>query len=214
MVFLLGNGGTDDYTVFGTEVGLRPLRMSDHVAWSELRAASRSHLTPFEPQWAESELSRASFRLRVRIHQREMTDDTGYAFGIFSLSGNALVGGISLSNVRRGVTQSAELGYWLGRPYTGHGYMTQSVRLIVAHAFGALGLHRVEAATLPHNAPSIRVLERNGFKREGEARSYLKIDGRWQDHLLFGLIEDDFLARAADCPPDRPAFSTVGSDAP
>lgn len=208
MVFLLGNIGTDEYTVLGTRVALRPLRMSDYAAWEQLRSSSRAHLTPFEPQWSDSELTRVSFRLRVKAHQREIAEDAGYAFGIYQPGPDKLLGGVSLSNVRRGVTQSAELGYWLGAAHIGKGYMTEAVRIVIEHAFGPLGLHRLEAATLPHNGASIRVLERNGFRREGHARSYLRINGVWQDHLLFGLIQDDM--RVSDEATTRPALSAAG----
>lgn len=191
MVFLLGSTGPEGYTVNDAVVGLRALRMSDFAEWAEIRRVSRNELIPFEPQWTDNELSRTSFKLRVKVHQREIAGDTGYAFGIFRLTDGQLIGGVSLSNVRRGVTQSAELGYWLGTPFTKNGHMSAAVRLIIGYAFGTLSLHRLEAATLLDNYTSIRVLERNGFRREGEARSYLKINGVWRDHVLFGLVEDE-----------------------
>jgi ribosomal-protein-alanine N-acetyltransferase len=191
MVFLLGSVAPDGYAVENASVGLRPFHLADHAAWAELRAASRAHLVPYEPAWSESELERSAFRLRLRHHQREAAEDVGYAFGVFRLADDGLIGGISLSNVRRGVTQAAEVGYWLGHAHTGRGHMTEAVAALVAHAFGPLRLHRLTAATLPHNRASMRVLERNGFQREGAARSYLKINGVWSDHVLFGLVEDD-----------------------
>lgn len=194
MVFLLGTAATEDFTLRAKTVALRPFVMSDYGAWAALRGASRAELTPFEPKWAEHELTRAAFRIRVRLQQRELAEDLGYAFGIFRLADRRLIGGISLSTVRRGVTQSAELGYWMGTPFAGRGLMTEAVGALVAYAFGKLGLHRIEAATLPDNEASIRVLQRNGFKPEGIARSYLEIDEKWRDHIRFGLIESDLYA--------------------
>ncbi|MDZ4840823.1 MAG: GNAT family protein [Hyphomicrobium aestuarii] len=191
MVFLLGTIVTEDYAVRAASVALRPLAIADYPAWARLRGSSRDALVPFEPKWGEHELSRAAFRLRVKTHQRDAAEDLGYAFGIFLSPDHELTGGISLSGVRRGVTQSAELGYWMGTKFTGAGLMTEAVGAIVRYAFGQLKLHRIEAATLPHNAASIRVLENNGFQREGLARSYLEIDGVWRDHIRFGLIESD-----------------------
>ena len=105
------------------------------------------------------------------------------------------MGGITLGGVRRGVSQSGTLGYWMGAPYAGKGRMTRAVAAAVDFAFLKLRLHRVEAACIPDNAPSIALLERNGFQREGYARGYLQIDGAWRDHVLFALVESDLPAR-------------------
>ncbi len=198
MVFLLGSIATEDYTVRAPSLALRPFAMSDFHAWSDLRGASREQLVPFEPKWSEFELTRTTFRARIKIQQREAAEDTGYAFGIFLMPGHVLAGGISLSGLRRGVTQSAELGYWMASRHTNKGHMTEAVSAMTRYAFGKLGLHRLEASTLPGNAPSMRVLERNGFQREGIARSYLEIDGQWRDHIRFGLIETDLVAARND----------------
>lgn len=175
----------------GRGVWLRAPVMADYVAWAELRAVSRDHLTPWEPLWQRDELSRSAFRRRVRYYQREAREDMGYAFLIFSEADDELVGGLTMSNVRRGVTQSAVLGYWMGKPYTGRGYMTEAVRAVVTFGFETLHLHRLEAATMPHNIASIRVLEHNGFRREGFARGLLRINGAWEDHVLHALLNDE-----------------------
>jgi len=171
--------------------------MHDYVAWAEVRQRSRDHLVPWEPAWARDELTRPAFRRRVRHYQRELREDLGYAFFIFDDRDDALIGGLTLSNVRRGVTQAAALGYWLGAPYVRRGYMTESVSAVATFAFDKLRLHRLEAACLPHNAASIGVLERSGFLREGRARRYLKINGVWQDHLLFARLSDDYVPKEA-----------------
>ena len=191
MAFLRASVGPESYTARGARTGLRPLLTTDFAAWAALREASRAHLTPFEPLWPGDELKKGAYRRRLRHYQRELREDLGYAFGVFQSAGDGLVGGISLSNVRRGVTQTASLGYWLGAPHTRQGYMADAVAAIVPYAFYGLRLHRIEAATLPENAASIRVLERNGFVREGFARRYLKINGAWRDHVLFGIVVED-----------------------
>jgi len=175
----------------GGVVMLRHPSMQDYSAWAELRALSRQHLTPWEPQWARDELARSAFRRRLRQYQRELRDDQGYAFFAFREADAVLLGGLNLTNVRRGVAQAASLGYWIGAPHAGGGYMTNAVRTVLPFAFGTLGLNRLEAACLPHNTASARVLEKVGFRREGLARHYLKIDGHWQDHDLYGLLCDD-----------------------
>jgi ribosomal-protein-alanine N-acetyltransferase len=177
--------------VRGEALILRPPAPSDYVAWATLRAASRAHLVPYEPQWAHDELTRAAYRQRLRRYQRDVKDDAGYAFFIFSEFDGELLGGLTLSNVRRGVTQAAALGYWIGLRHARKGYMRGALSVLVPFAFGALRLHRIEAACLPHNTASIRTLEGAGFRHEGLARNYLKINGTWQDHLLYALSEED-----------------------
>ena len=192
MAFLRSTSGIDaEAEIHGQEVFLRHPTMGDYGAWAELRAMSRQHLTVWEPQWARDELTRSAFRRRLRQYQRELREDQGYAFLIFRHAGAKLLGGLSVSNVRRGVAQAASLGYWIGAPYVGRGHMTDAVKAVLPFAFVTLGLHRLEAACLPHNLPSTRVLEKAGFKREGMARRYLKINGVWQDHDLFALLQDD-----------------------
>jgi ribosomal-protein-alanine N-acetyltransferase len=173
------------------KVTLRTPQMADYSAWAELRAQSREFLAPWEPLWATDELSRASFRRRVRHYLRDLREDVGYALFIFAVSTGALVGGLTLCNVRRGVTQSCTLGYWIGAQYDNQGYMTAAVRAVVPFVFNSLELHRLEAACLPTNTASIRLLEKTGFKREGLARRYLRINGVWQDHLLYALLDSD-----------------------
>jgi ribosomal-protein-alanine N-acetyltransferase len=192
MAFLRSSSGIDpDAEVHGRELYLRHPAMGDYAAWAELRALSRHHLTIWEPQWARDELSRSAFRRRLRQYQRELREDQGYAFLIFRSADATLLGGLSISNVRRGVAQAASIGYWIGVPHIRRGHMSDAVKACLPFAFNTLGLHRLEAACLPHNVPSQRVLEKAGFKREGMARRYLKINGVWQDHDLFALLQDD-----------------------
>jgi len=192
MAFLRAGLGQDaQLIVRGEQVMLRPLAMVDYPVWAELRAHSRAHLTPWEPAWTHDELTRGAFRRRLRHYHRELREDLGYAFGVFEEPGSQLAGGLSLSNVRRGVTQAAALGYWLGLPHVGKGLMTRALRALSPFAFHDLRLHRLEAACMPSNGPSIAVLERCGFAYEGLARRYLKINGVWQDHLLYSLISDE-----------------------
>lgn len=190
MAFLRSNLGSDvPSTVRGERLILRAPQVSDYGPWAELRAQSRTHLQPWEPSWPRDDLTKQAFKRRVRHYQREARADQGYAFLMIDpADGERVVGGISLTNVQRGITQSASVGYWVGSTYTRRGYATDAVRTIVGFAFQCLHLHRLEAATQPANAASIRVLELNGFMREGYARDYLKIDGVWRDHLLFGLV--------------------------
>ncbi|MDQ7814155.1 GNAT family protein [Brevundimonas sp.] len=176
--------------VKGEGVTLRPPRASDHEAWAALRQRSHAYLQPWEPTWPEDDLTRPAFRRRLSIYAREMEAGNAWPFFIFADVDQALVGAITLSNVRRGVAESGTLGYWIGQPHAGRGHATAAVRAMVAHAFDELNLHRVEAACVPTNRASRRVLEKVGFALEGQARAYLKINGAWADHLLFGIVND------------------------
>src|SRR5207245_11020414 len=107
----------------------------------------------------------------------------------------ARVGGLPLENMRVGCPQAGSLGYWIGAPYARQGHMTAAVRTLIPFAFGTLKLHRVEAACIPANVASIRLLEKTGFQREGFAQQYLCIDGAWQDHFLYARLEQDALPK-------------------
>ena len=177
-------------SVAGEGILLRMPQATDYTDWTELREASRDFLTPWEPTWPADDLSRSAFRRRIRRYAEDLRTDQGYAFLIIRGSDNALVGGLTLANIRRGVAQAGSLGYWMGQPFARQGYMSAAVRAIIPFAFTTLRLHRLEAACIPTNAGSIRLLEKTGFMREGYAREYLCINGIWQDHLLYGRLKD------------------------
>jgi ribosomal-protein-alanine N-acetyltransferase len=175
----------------GNGVFLRVPQMADYAEWVTLREASRDFLTPWEPSWPADDLTRGSFRRRMKRYSEDQRSDLAYPFFIFRKSDGVLVGGLTLANIRRGCAQAGSLGYWMGEAYAGKGYMTAAVTAVLPFAFGTLRLHRVEAACIPANVASIRLLEKTGFRREGFARQYLCIDGLWQDHLLYARLKDD-----------------------
>jgi len=185
----------DPYRLIGDHVYLRAAERGDYEAWAGLRAASRHFLTPWEPNWPPDALSRSSFRARIARYAEDWRTDQAYNFFIFARD-ETLIGGIGLSNIRRGVSETASVGYWVGEPFARQGYMTASLPLVVDFAFERLGLHRVEAACLPSNIASRSVLARAGFQQEGYAREYLCIAGRWQDHVLFAILRADRIASA------------------
>jgi len=183
----------EDYVepISGPTLLLRPPAWTDYAAWAELRALSRTHLTPWEPAWSRDELSRSFYRRRLRGYAQDARDDLGYSYFIASPDGAELFGGLTLSNVRRGAAQSAAIGYWIGAPHARQGRMQEALRMALPFAFQKLRLHRLEAASMPANAISRHVLEKAGFKREGLAVRYLKINGRWEDHIIYALTEED-----------------------
>lgn len=177
--------------IAGNGVALRVPQPADYAEWASLREVSRGFLTPWEPIWPADDLTRAAFRRRLKRYAEDQRNDLAYAFLIFRSEDNAMVGGLTLANIRRGVAQAGSVGYWVGAPFARHGYMTAAVRALIPFCFGTLRLHRLEAACIPGNNASIGLLEKTGFKREGYARGYLCINGAWQDHLLYARLVDD-----------------------
>lgn len=183
--------GGREPVLHGDGIFLRYPQMSDFAAWAALRGHSREFLAPWEPTWAVDELSRSAFRRRIRRYQREIRSDLSYPFFVFRKSDSLLMGGCTLSNVRRGVTQSAAIGYWIGERYSRHGHMYAALTTVLPFVFQVLALHRLEAACIPENEASRALLMKVGFREEGRARRYLQINGEWRDHVLFALLEDD-----------------------
>jgi len=183
--------GGQQPVIHGRDVYLRYPRMGDHAGGAAVRGESREFLSPWEPVWASDELSKSAYRRRIKRYQKETRADSAYAFFVFRKDGDVLMGGCTLSNVRRGVTQCCALGYWIGERYARQGYMFDAVRALVPFVFTTLGLHRIEAACLPSNEPSKNLLTKVGFRQEGLARRYLQINGEWRDHALFALLADE-----------------------
>jgi ribosomal-protein-alanine N-acetyltransferase len=183
---LFGKSATP--TLEGARVTLRAPQRGDFAAWAKLRQDSSAFLRPWEPTWSDNELSRAAFRERRMRALADAKGGTGYVFLIFERKSNALAGGITLGAIRYGVARNGQIGYWMGEKYAGQGLMQDAVKTLVAFGFEMLKLHRLEAACIPSNERSVKVLEKTGFTREGLLKSYLKINGEWQDHLLFARI--------------------------
>lgn len=175
-------------SVAGERVTLRVPQMNDYEEWAALRAASRGFLVPWEPTWPADDLTRSAFRRRLRRYAEDQRNDLAYPYFVLRNDDQKLIGGLTITNIRRGVAQAGSLGYWMGAAYARQGYMTAAVRVLVPFAFSTLKLHRIEAACIPENTASVRLLEKTGFKREGYAREYLCINGMWQDHLLYAQV--------------------------
>lgn len=178
----------------GDGLVIRCPQQADYAEWRDLRLRSREFLTPFEPRWSDTELSARSFAARVRRNRRDAGYGTEFSFLIFAQEHrrSTLVGGMTLSNIRRRASQNVTLGYWMGVDFAGKGIMTRAVAQILPFVFDTLSLHRVEAACLPDNMASRRVLISNGFREIGIAEHYLQINGMWRDHLLFGLTREHY----------------------
>lgn len=182
-------------TLYKTSKGIyiSPMEPKDAHSLLELRLNNQVAHKPYEPKRDDYFFTLAGQQQIINQRVEDAQQDRAYMFGIYLLDGQ-LIGQITLSNVSRGVAQYADLGYLMDHEMQGKGYMTAAVDLVLGYAFRALGLHRVQAAILSHNEASRRVLEKNGFKPEGVARQYLKINGQWQDHQTYAILKDDMLA--------------------
>jgi [ribosomal protein S5]-alanine N-acetyltransferase len=148
----------------------------------------RAWLVPWEPQWRVDELSRACYYWRLQGWHHDAKLGLASPFFVFRASDDALVGGINIANIRRGVAQDCSIGYWVGKPFARQGYTRKAVQAVVRHAFDDLGLHRVQAGCIPTNFRSRGLLESLAFREEGYARGYLRINDMWQDHVLYARL--------------------------
>ncbi|MDA9640521.1 GNAT family N-acetyltransferase [Pelagibacterales bacterium] len=180
------------FEITGQKVILRPPQYSDWKAWADERKKNKLYLQPWEPLWSINELERSSFVKRVRMFERLSHNDQAYSFLIFTSDNEDFIGEVNISNVQRGIIQSCTIGYWIAKDCEGKGMMSESLELVKEFIFNELKLHRIEAACLPHNMPSLKVLLKNGFIKEGTARKLLKINDKWQDHTVLSFILDDF----------------------
>ena len=176
----------------GERVFLRPPKRRDALKWQKLRMSSKSFLVPWEPSWDASSCTRRAYLRYFKNSNYLANMDRAYSFLIFKSDDKTLLGGINIGNVRRGVSQSASLGYWIGEKHSRNGYMKEALKLLIPSLFVDLRLNRIEAATLEENIASKNLLKKIGFKKEGVLRKYLKINGNWRDHILYGLLENDF----------------------
>jgi len=170
---------------------LRPPIHSDFRPWTALRQDSAEFLVPWEPAWAPDHLSRKAFTNRVYWAQRSITNGTAMPLFLTRRSDDALLGAITLDNIRRGPAQAGTTGYWIGAAFARQGYMREAIAAVVHHAFTVMDLSRIEAGCLPENTPSRRLLEQCGYKYEGVAQSYLQINGRWRNHVLYANLRHD-----------------------
>ncbi|WP_104525556.1 GNAT family N-acetyltransferase [Blastococcus atacamensis] len=190
-------------------VELHPLRRRDAAEWSRLRLANESWLSPWEPTapvpWAPRHAP-AAYRAMRRTVARRARLGTSLPFAV-RVDGR-LAGQVTVDNIVRGALRTGYLGYWIDRSVAGRGIGSLAVALVCDHAFGPVGLHRLQADIRPENLPSQRLVERLGFQREGLLRRYLDIDGDWRDHLAYALLAEDLprgvLARWREMSPGRP----------
>ncbi|MEL7149929.1 MAG: GNAT family protein [Pseudomonadota bacterium] len=170
---------------------LRPPMHTDFRPWSDLRRQSAEFLQPWEPSWSADHLTRKGFVNRVYWANRSIAQGTAVPLFLIGRENNSVLGAITLDNIRRGPSQAGTIGYWIGAEHARRGYMQEALTAVVHYAFEVLDLSRIESACLPENAASRALLEKCGYKYEGVAQSYLQINGRWRNHVLYANLRSD-----------------------
>jgi ribosomal-protein-alanine N-acetyltransferase len=168
------------------------LTAADASALLGVRIRNKQFFEPWEPVQSARHFTLQGQRDEIERARDDAQRDMRYAFGVFLQSSHELIGRVALSNVSRGAWQNATLGYYIDLAHNGRGYGTQAVRQALRFAFEQAGLHRVQAAVLPRNDASRRVLEKAGFAREGRSTKYLQINGVWEDHEMFAVTAEDW----------------------
>lgn len=185
----------------GPRVELRVLSARDFGAWRAVRLRSRDWLEPWEPlpdpATPDPVTDPEAFRARCGAWERQRHFDTAYGFGMFLRDG-AFIGEVSLGSVQRGPFQSAFVGYWVDAEHAGQGLVPEGVAVLLRYGFEELGLHRIEAAIVPRNGASRRVVEKLGMRQEGTASRFLQIRGVWEDHVRYAMTAEEWDERRAE----------------
>ncbi|MGE4314094.1 MAG: GNAT family N-acetyltransferase [Pseudobdellovibrionaceae bacterium] len=172
---------------------IRPPKRTDWQEWLDIRTRNKDHLIPFEPAWGNGWEERRHYLARVARQEKEWREDRAYAFLIFSRYTGEMLGGVNINNIARGAARFASLGYWIDQNVQGQGVMHEALEAIIRLSFTHLKLERLNAGTLAHNTRSRKLLEKCGFTEEGFAKSYVEIEGRRQDHVLYGLTKEEYI---------------------
>ena len=188
---LLSRFLSQEIDIPGDRLYLRHPNNSDYAQWVKLRSESSEFLKRWEPKWPNDDLSRIGFRRRLKAYAQQRQSGWGRTYFLFEREGDQLLGGIGLTRITHGISNTATLGYWMGAPHAGKGHMRITVPALLDFAFENLNLNRIEAACLPRNQRSINLLLKCGFREEGYAREYLEINGTREDHILFAALRSE-----------------------
>ncbi|GMK37390.1 putative ribosomal-protein-alanine acetyltransferase [Paenibacillus sp. CCS19] len=176
-------------------IELRHFTMEDAAELLAYKIRNRAFLQPFEPIRNELHYTLEGTRLELASDEQNQISGLCAIFGVFIKESRELVGRAALTGIAGGAFLNAYLGYAIDQAHNGKGFATIAVNHCVRYAFEQLGLHRVQAGVMPHNKASLRVLENAGFREEGLAKHYLRINGRWEDHVLLAITQEDVRVR-------------------
>lgn len=172
----------------GDRVLLRPLRRADKSEWEAVRTRNRDWIGPWE---SHSPVPGRALRFGQLVRQDTSSARAGVTQPFVIERRGRIAGRITLSGITRGARRCGTAGYWVAREHAGRGVAPLALAMLVDHAFGTLGLHRVEANIRPENAASLRVVEKLGFRDEGVRERLLYVDGQWRDHRIFAVVAED-----------------------
>ncbi len=172
----------------GDDIYLRSPKASDYQEWADIRAKNKDYLTPWTPAWTRNCLDKSQYIKLLKAQETESKFGTGRFFFIFDKVTDKLIGGINLTRILGGVVESCTIGYWIAEEFSNKGLMSQAIGIIIEYCQDKLNLHRIEAACMQENIASQTVLKKHGFEAEGLAKEYLKINGKWQDHIVLAKI--------------------------
>lgn len=176
----------------GEKVFLRVLQEEDAALFTEILKENKHYWSIYEPRQDPSFYKVSTQKEKIRESIYQMRNRREYSFGVFDNQTGSLIGHISLYNIKRLPFLSAFVGYSIDKKETGRGIGTESVRLVTKFAFEQVGLHRIEAYVSPRNKGSIAVLEKSGYVQEGLLRRILYINGTWEDHYIYAILENQF----------------------
>ncbi len=177
-----------DVTLEGATIIARMPDVGDWREWTRLREMSANFLIPWEPLWSQDAVTQSFYMRQWRRFARRWVQDREYAFLIFRRLPNhqegGLLGGITITDIKRSVYQVGTLGYWMGAPFAGQGVMREAISLLLPFAFEQLGLQRLEATVMPENERSLRLLRGLGFRDIGLSKQNMQIEGAWRDQII------------------------------
>ncbi|MCM3718161.1 GNAT family N-acetyltransferase [Fictibacillus phosphorivorans] len=176
----------------GKHVYLKPVDRNEIEPLLELETRNKDFFNQFAPTRDDDFCTLEGQAKRLERMEENRENDLGYSFGIYLNDSDILIGQIGLFKLERGPGQKAMVGYSLDKEHNGKGYMTEALKLIVRFAFNQIKLHRIEAQVMPRNIGSVRILEKNGFHKEGIAKKNVMINGKWEDHQMLAILNDHY----------------------
>jgi ribosomal-protein-alanine N-acetyltransferase len=176
----------------GLKVYINPVHRSEVESLLELETRNKEFFNQYAPNRDSDFYTLEGQVKRLEKMEENREKDLGYSFGIYLNENKELIGTIGFFKLERAPAHKAMVGYSLDKERNGKGYMTEALKLIVDFGFNQIKLHRIEAEVMPHNIASIRILENIGFHKEGIAKKNVMINGKWEDHQVLAIINDDY----------------------